>query len=206
MNEARIRQLAEAVTIADRHDAYDGHTVFRYAVTPYPEFAIPAKVSDPNLTIAERIAIAVDEHNAQAGLAGWTVLLWNDPDENHRIRAYGQNTGTYWMHWNSTVRRARQILDLDEDTAHQLFATKAAANADGITASAVLRHLAETGTVDWQIAVPPAPSGWRVRPDAEQLRCLRVTEAKSRQALDDFLNARPELKQHMTTHYRPPGG
>ena len=158
------------------------------------------------LAIAERIAIAVDEHDAQAGLAGWTVLLWNDPDENHRIRAYGQNTGTYWMHWSSTTRRARQILDLDEDTAHQLFATKAANGADGITVSAVLRHLTETGTVDWQIAVPPAPPGWWVRPDSKQRRRLRLSEARCRQALDDFLNARPELRQHMTEHYRPPGG
>lgn len=37
MNERRISQPAEAVALAERHDAYDGHTAFRYNLNPYPE-------------------------------------------------------------------------------------------------------------------------------------------------------------------------
>ena len=205
MNEHRIRQLAEAIIIAERHGAYDPQTTFRYNLNPYPETSTPIKTFDRNLPIEERIRIAARDHQTKAGTAGWAVLLWNEQDDTNRIRQLGQINGNDWMHRNAAFRKAAQILGITPEDACQLFQTTEAATADGATTAAVLRHLADTGAVNWNIAEPPAASDRPRRPSAAQLRRLRLTEAKSRQALDDFLNAHPRLKRHMAEHYRPPG-
>jgi hypothetical protein len=83
-------------------------------------------------------------------IAGWTVQLF-DEEGNRRWRWWG----TKWKK-GDVFDRARFAMDLDGDTAKRLFL------AEGITledvtqcqAVAVLKHLAETGEVDWRVAFP----------------------------------------------------
>ena len=58
------------------------------------------------------------------------------------------------MFRSAAVRRAGQILGIAQECAHQLFETEEAITADGDQAAAVLRRLADTGTVDWNAAKP----------------------------------------------------
>ena len=97
---------------------------------------------------------AAGDYQVKAGTAGWANLLWNDPNEVNRIRQYGQSLGNYRMFRSAAVRRAGQILGIAQEDAHQLFETEEAITADGDQAAAVLRHLADTGTVDWNAAKP----------------------------------------------------
>ena len=156
MDEHRTRQLAEAVELAEQHGAYDGNIPFRYDLNPYPETNSPIKAFDPNLPIAERVRSAAGDHQAKASIAGWANLLWNDPDDIHRIREYGQSWDSYWMFRSATVRRAAQILGIAQEDAHRLFETEETITADGGQAAAVLRHLADTGKVDWNVDKPVA--------------------------------------------------
>ena len=154
MNERRISQPAEAVALAERHDAYDGHTAFRYNLNPYPETNNPIKAFERSLAIAERVRVAAGAYQAKAGIAGWANLLWNDLDQVHRIREYGQGRGNYWMFRSAAVRRAGQILGITQEVAHLLFQTEEAITAASDQAAAVLRHLADTGKVDGNVAQP----------------------------------------------------
>ena len=156
MNELRIHQLAEAVDLAEQYGAYDGNIPFRYNLNPYPETNSPIRAFDRSLTIADRVRIAASDYHAKAGIAGWANLLWNDPDDIHRIREYGQSWDSYWMIRSATVRRAAQILGIAQEDAHLLFETEEAVTADGGQAAAVLRHLADTGKADWNVAKPVA--------------------------------------------------
>ena len=156
MDDHRIRQLAEAVDLAEQYGAYDGNIPFRYDLNPYPETNSPIKAFDRSLTIAERVRIAAGDYHAKASIAGWANLLWNDPDDLHHIREHGQSWGNYWIFWSAAIRRAGQILDITPEDAHQMFQTKEAVTADGGQAAAVLRHLADAATVDWNIAKPVA--------------------------------------------------
>ena len=156
MDDHRIRQLAEAVDLAEQYGAYDGHIPFRYDLNLYPETNSPIKAFDPNLPIAERVRIAAGDYQAKAGIAGWANLLWNDPDDIHRIRQYGQSQNTTWVFRSATIRRAGHILGITPGDAHLLFQTEDAVTAVGGQAAAVLRHLADAGKADWNVAKPVA--------------------------------------------------
>ena len=86
-----------------------------------PKPTTPIKAFDRSLAIAERVRVAAGAYQAKAGIAGWANLLWNDLDQVHRIREYGQIRGNYWMFRSAAVRRSGQILGITQEVVHRLF-------------------------------------------------------------------------------------
>ena len=80
--------------------------------------------------------------NSAACIAGWTTMVFGSVRSD-----------------SSFEKQARDILDLDHDLSDRLFVPDNEGDVDpykstALGASRVVRHLAETGMVDWSLSAP----------------------------------------------------
>jgi hypothetical protein len=108
------------------------------------------RAHEDGLPINETFAHSINNCNTTACIAGWCAVL-AVPD-----RIVGRKNSEWEGHtWNgdTVFEVGRAYLELDPNAAERLFAPRgrAIAEDDPKQAAKVLRHLAETGEVDWSV-------------------------------------------------------
>lgn len=91
----------------------------------------------------------VDSCGTVSCIAGWTCLVAGGLNDADSLREIEATQSVY-----AIPRRAAEILGIDFETRYDLFTPHGAGPWASITpahAVAVLRHLAETGVVDWSV-------------------------------------------------------
>ena len=131
MNREMILRVADAIEAADKAET-----------TPVMGF---------NMNYVREISASSEEDMTGHGcgtvscIAGWTLAI----DSDFKIDKKITPDDPLWK------GAAAHLLGLDKEAAHNLFMAVGAADIEEVTpaeAIAVLRHLAETGEVDWSLA------------------------------------------------------
>lgn len=147
MDNSRIQILADAVSDAELHGAYVCTGLMsepkQGSLTDEQFVNAVTTAFNRSLPYHDRV-VAYASMGVRDSIVGWTLRLWDDHESRLRIHQWTFRSLAFWDEVKTAVRR---ILDLDEAQALALLETSQV-SPDPQRAVAMLRHLAETGSVD----------------------------------------------------------
>lgn len=130
MNKERLLHIADVLESDRAQDHFAMRVYFSFRNAEF------SKELNKTIPIGDEIEGSLERCGTTACIAGWTIAEF---DPKYAGTTFGPH--------------AALILDLDDDTWPKLFtATESMSIDDPKEAAKVVRHLAETGKVDWRLA------------------------------------------------------